>query len=219
VTVDSSDRPTQAKAEQEKAGVRATGNGGPYSAESRLGGRAPTTQRVARSLPFSDERHLQAHHWLVEEAYLLDAQHYEDWLGLLTEDIHYIMPVRVTTAMSAGYDSAPKMAHFDENKYSLSRRVARFLTEHAWTEDPPSRLRHYVANVRTFASEKPDEIVVDSAVLLYRSRGDVREATVLSAGREDLLRRTPDGTGWQLARRTILVDDSVLRTQNLAIFL
>jgi Ring hydroxylating beta subunit len=40
---------------------------------------------------------------------------------------------------------------------------------------------------------------------------------LLSVGREDLLRRTTDG--WQLARRTILVDDSVLRTQNLAIFL
>jgi hypothetical protein len=40
---------------------------------------------------------------------------------------------------------------------------------------------------------------------------------VLSAGREDLLRRSADG--WRLARRTILVDDSVLRTQNLAIFL
>jgi 3-phenylpropionate/cinnamic acid dioxygenase small subunit len=129
------------------------------------------------------------------------------------------MPVRVTTALGAGFDSSPGMAHFDENKYSLSRRVARFDTEHAWTEDPPSRLRHYVANVRTFATDDPDHLVVDSAVLLYRSRGDVREAAVISAGREDLLRRTLDGAGWLLARRTILVDDAVLRTQNLAIFL
>lgn len=213
------DVPTRPKAEREKVGVRPTGNGGPYSAESRLGGHAPTTQRMGRSLPFSDERHLQAHQWMVEEAYLLDAQHYEDWLELLTEDIHYIMPVRVTTALNAGYDSAPKMAHFDENKYSLSRRVARFLTEHAWTEDPPSRLRHYVTNVRTFATGNGDELIVDSAVLLYRSRGDVRDPAILSAGREDLLRRSPDGDGWLLARRTILVDDSVLHTQNLAIFL
>lgn len=197
--------------------ARPTGNGGPYSAQSRLGGHAPRTARVGRSLPFDDPRHLQAHHWMVEEAYILDAQNYEDWLDLLTEDIHYIMPVRVTTALGAGFDAAPKMAHFDENKYSLSRRVARFLTEHAWTEDPPSRLRHYVTNVRTFATDDPFELVVDTAVLLYRSRGDVREAAVISAGREDLLRR--DGDGWQLARRTILVDDSVLRTQNLAVFL
>jgi phthalate 3,4-dioxygenase beta subunit len=39
----------------------------------------------------------------------------------------------------------------------------------------------------------------------------------VSAGREDLLRRS--GDGWQLARRTILVDESVIRMQNLAIFL
>ena len=185
---------------------------------------APSLRRTGRSLPFSDERHLQAHHWLVEEAYILDGQHYDDWLALLAEDIRYLMPVRVTTAQGAGYDTAPGMAHFDEDKYSLSRRVARFATEHAWTEDPPSRLRHFVTNVRVFATGDPDHLVVDSAVLLYRSRGDVREAAILSAGREDLLRRCPDGhspggQGWLLARRTVSVDDAVLRTQNLAIFL
>lgn len=193
------------------------GNGGSYSAQSPLGSHASGLQRVGRTLPFSDERHLQAHQWLVDEAYLLDAQRYGDWLALIADDIHYIMPVRVTTALGAGYDSAPGMAHFDENRYSLGRRVARFQTEHAWTEDPPSRLRHHVTNVRTFATDDPGHLVVDSGVLLYRSRGDVREPTLLSAGREDLLRRTADG--WQLARRTILIDDSVLRTQNLAIFL
>lgn len=193
------------------------GNGGSYSAQSPLGSHASVLQRVGRTLPFSDERHLQAHQWLVDEAYLLDAQRYGDWLALIADDIHYIMPVRVTTALGAGYDSAPGMAHFDENRYSLGRRVARFQTEHAWTEDPPSRLRHHVTNVRTFATDDPSHLVVDSGVLLYRSRGDVRESALLSAGREDLLRRTADG--WQLARRTILIDDSVLRTQNLAIFL
>jgi 3-phenylpropionate/cinnamic acid dioxygenase small subunit len=195
----------------------ATGNGGPYSAASPLGAHAPTLQRTGSTLPFGDERHLQAYQWLVDEAYILDAQRYEDWLALLADDIHYIMPVRVTTALGAGYDSAPGMAHFDENKYSLSRRVARFGTEHAWTEDPPSRLRHHITNVRTFATDDPSCLIVDSGVLLYRSRGDVREPALLSAGREDLLRRV--GDGWQLARRTILADDSVLRTQNLAIFL
>lgn len=174
-------------------------------------------RRVGPALGFGDERHLKAHQWLVDEAYLLDAQRYEDWLALITDDIRYHMPVRVTTALGAGFDCAPGMAHFDEDKYSLGRRVARFQTEHAWTEDPPSRLRHHVTNVRTFATEDPGHLIADSGVLLYRSRGDVREAAVLSAGREDLLRRSAGG--WRLARRTILVDDSVLRTQNLAIFL
>jgi 3-phenylpropionate/cinnamic acid dioxygenase small subunit len=188
-----------------------------HSEQSVLGGNAARQQRVGTSLPFNDERHLVAHQWLVDEAWLLDAQAYEAWIELLADDIHYLMPVRVTTALGAGYDTSPGMAHFDEDKYSLSRRVARFLTEHAWTEDPPSRLRHHLSNVRTFATEDPDHLVVDSATLLFRSRGDVRAGAFVSAGREDLLRRTLGG--WKLARRTIMVDDAVIRMQNLAIFL
>jgi phthalate 3,4-dioxygenase subunit beta len=168
-------------------------------------------------LPYSEERHQAAHQFLVEEAALLDAANYHGWLGLLTDDIRYVMPVRVTTARGAGFDSLDDMGHFDEDMYSLRKRVQRLDTEHAWTEDPPSRLRHHVTNVRAFATDDPGHLVVDSGVLLYRSRGDVREPALISAGREDLLRRS--GDGWQLARRTILVDDSVLRTQNLAIFL
>jgi phthalate 3,4-dioxygenase subunit beta len=173
--------------------------------------------RTGSSLPFSDERHLLAHHWLIDEAYLLDAQDYETWLELLTDDIRYVMPVRVTTALAAGFDEAPGMAHFDEDKYSLGRRVARFATEHAWTEDPPSRIRHHLSNIRTFSTDRADELLVQSAVLLFRSRGDVREPAFVSAGREDIL-RDEAGT-WRLARRTIAVDESVLRMQNLAIFL
>ena len=97
------------------------------------------------------------------------------------------------------------------------KRVHRLLTEHAWTEDPPSRIRHHLSNVRTFATPTEDELVVESAVLLFRSRGDVNEPSLISAGRTDLLRRT--GDAWLLARRHIAVDESVLRTQNLAIFL
>lgn len=190
---------------------------GTHSTRSPLGRNAPRQLRVGSTLRFSDERHLQAAQWLVDESYLLDAQAYDTWLDLLTDDIHYLMPVRVTTALGSGFDTAPGMAHFDEDKYSLSRRVARFLTEHAWTEDPPSRMRHHVSNIRTFATEDEDHLVVDSAVLLFRSRGDVREPSVVSAGREDLLRRR--GDGWRLARRTVMVDESVLRIQNLAVFL
>lgn len=188
-----------------------------HSTRSPLGAHASRITRTGASLQFSDERHLDAHRWLVEEAWLLDAQAYEEWLDLLADDIHYLMPVRVTTALGAGFDTSPGMAHFDEDKYSLSRRVARFLTEHAWTEDPPSRLRHHVSNVRTFATADQDHIVAESAVLLFRNRGDVREGSLVSAGREDLLRRTAGG--WKLARRTVMVDDAVIRMQNLAIFL
>lgn len=188
-----------------------------HSERAVLGDHAPRQQRVGKPLPFNDPRHLHAHQFLVDEAYLLDAQAYPEWLDLLTEDIHYLMPVRVTTALGAGFDTSPGMAHFDENKYSLSRRVARFRTDYAWTEDPPSRLRHYITNVRTFATEDSDHIVVESAELLFRSRGDVNESALVSCGREDLLRF--EQGQWKLARRTVLIDESVIRMQNLAVFL
>jgi phthalate 3,4-dioxygenase beta subunit len=167
-------------------------------------------------LPYSDVRHQAAHQFLVEEAALLDAADYEGWLALLATDISYVMPVRVTTARAAGFDSLADMGHFDEDSYALRKRVQRLATEHAWTEDPPSRTRHFVSNVRTFATGE-SELRVESALLLFRSRGDTREADLLSAGRTDLLR--PAGGGYLLARRQIRVDESVLRTQNLAIFL
>ena len=171
---------------------------------------------AGRPLPYSDPAHLAAHQFLVEEAALLDAADYAGWLGLLCEDIRYVMPVRVTTARGAGFDSLADMGHFDEDMYALRKRVQRLATDHAWTEDPPSRTRHFVTNVRTF-TDQGDDLVVESALLLFRSRGDTREADLLSAGRTDRLRATPDGL--RLARREITVDESVLRTQNLAVFL
>jgi 3-phenylpropionate/cinnamic acid dioxygenase small subunit len=176
---------------------------------------------MRKPLAFNDIRHLQAHQFLVDEAYLLDAQQYEAWLDTLTDDVRYVMPVRVTTARGAGFDTSsfpkPGMAHFDEDKYSLRQRVARFATEHAWTEDPPSRLRHFVTNVRTFEGDDEANLLVESAELLFRSRGDVNESALVSCGREDVLRRCDDS--WKLARRKIFVDESVLRMQNLAVFL
>ena len=171
---------------------------------------------AARPLRYGDPAHLAAHQFLVEEAALLDAADFAGWLGLLCEDIRYVMPVRVTTARGAGFDSLSDMAHFDEDMYALRKRVQRLATDHAWTEDPPSRTRHFVTNVRTFRAA-PGELRVQSALLLFRSRGDTREADLLSAGRADLLRETADGL--RLARREITVDESVLRTQNLAVFL
>lgn len=167
-------------------------------------------------LRYSDPAHQDAHQFLVEEAALLDAADYAGWLNLLCEDIRYLMPVRVTTARGAGFDSLADMGHFDEDMYALRKRVQRLATDHAWTEDPPSRTRHFVTNVRTFRHQAT-ELQVESAVLLFRSRGDTREPSLISAGRTDLLRETGDGL--RLARREIKVDESVLRTQNLAVFL
>jgi len=174
------------------------------------------------SLPFDDSRHLAAHRFLVEEAAILDFGDWARWLDLLTDDVRYVMPVRVTTVRDTGYDTRADMAHFDEDRYALEKRVQRLLTDHAWTEDPRSRTRHLVTNVRCFPGEDGDDgaagtVRAESSLLLFRSRGDTRDAEYVCALRRDVLR--PGSDGYQLARRHITVEESVLRTQNLAVFL
>jgi 3-phenylpropionate/cinnamic acid dioxygenase small subunit len=163
----------------------------------------------------SVDDHYAVSMFLVDEAETLDRGAYREWLGLLTDDIHYRMPVRVTTAHTLADSFLNGMDHFLEDHYSLQKRVERFETDHAWTEDPPSRTRRFVTNVRVWV--EGDGLLAKSYLLLFRSRGDVRQPDWLSAERTDVLRR--DGDSFKIADRLIVVDESVIRTQNLAVFL
>lgn len=170
-----------------------------------------------RPLPYGGEPYNEVIDLLFREADALDERRHDDWLDMLTQDIHYLVPVRITTAHSLDDSYLDDMAHFDEDRYSLTKRVERFDTEHAWAEDPPSRTRRFVTNVRGWEGDEPDEIIARANLLLFRSRGDVHGPDLLSARRTDLLRRV-DGV-LKIARREVLLDESVLRTQNLAVFL
>jgi phthalate 3,4-dioxygenase subunit beta len=159
--------------------------------------------------------HYAFEQFLFDEAALLDQHRYRDWRAILSPDIRYRMPVRVSVARGRDEHLAG-MDHFDEELYGLVKRVERLETDQAWTEEPPSRPRRFVANVRGFRLGNGD-IEAHSSLLLFRSRGDMRPPEWLSAGRQDRLR--PAGGSYLLAGREIDVDESVLRTQNLALFI
>jgi 3-phenylpropionate/cinnamic acid dioxygenase small subunit len=91
------------------------------------------------------------------------------------------------------------------------------LQKSAWAEDPPSRCRRFVTNVRVAACETPDEYEVVSYLFLERSRGDNPHNEQLTAERRDVWRKSD--VGYLLARREIIVDQSVLGMSNLPIFL
>jgi len=155
--------------------------------------------------------------WLFWEAELLDDRRFREWLSLLADDVRYRMPVTVTAMRRSDHVPLGGMAHFDEDRYSLEKRVERLEGDHAWTEDPPSRARRFVSNVRVAAIADSHDLEARSYVLLYRSRGDDRPAEVMSVERTDRLR--PVAGGWHLVTRDITVDEAVLRMQNLALFL
>ena len=154
--------------------------------------------------------------FLYHEAELVDGGRFQEWLALMTDDILYQMPVRMTRERGEGADASTDMQFFWDDRATLGLRVERFRTEFAWAEDPPSRTRHFVSNVRIRPEAKPDEVEVRSYVLIYRNRGDAPGHDLLSGERHDVLRRV--GGAWKLARRAFVVDQAVLGTRNLAIF-
>jgi len=165
-------------------------------------------------LPFDHPMHLAAHRFLVREAHAQDRHDFETWLTMMAPDVVYQAPVTATTG--AGSHKAGEMDHFAEDLYSLRMRVARLKSNLAWSENPPSRTRHFIANVCTCATAKPDEVRVWSAILVFRTQGD-GSPDVISGMRDDVLRQVGDELF--LVRRMVSLDEAVLRTKNLAIFL
>ncbi len=153
--------------------------------------------------------------FLYHEAELLDDRRMDEWLGLLTEDIHYWMPIRRTTQAKEVHLEFTKpggMAFYDDDFGTLALRVQRLSVGRAWAEDPPSRTRHLITNVRV-AEVKGDEITVKCNFQLYRTRLNSEEDSWIGR-REDLLRRV-DGT-FKLARRHIFLEQTVILSQNLS---
>jgi ethylbenzene dioxygenase subunit beta len=160
--------------------------------------------------------------FLYREAELLDEGRHREWMDLVTEDVRYQVPIRITKEriLEGGVSGVVEnMFHMDEDRDSLEMRVERVETGFAWAEEPPSRLRHFITNIRvgevreTSSGEESD---VRSNLLLFRSRWDDPEHVVLSAERRDVLRRE-DGE-WKLAKRVVLLDSATLPTMNISFF-
>jgi 3-phenylpropionate/cinnamic acid dioxygenase small subunit len=157
--------------------------------------------------------------FLYREAELLDDREYVAWLELLAPDIHYWVPLRRNRTLRDldQENSGPsEAAHFDDDHTSLGWRVTKLGTGMAWGEDPPSRTRRIVGNVRITPTPDPGEHTVRSNLLLYRNRLEV-ETDVFACERTDVLRRTD--TGFRIARRTVLLDQAVVLSKNISVFL
>jgi 3-phenylpropionate/cinnamic acid dioxygenase small subunit len=174
-----------------------------------------TSADTPTPVPYGSELYHEVLDFVYAEAACLDERRHRDWLAMLADDVRYRIPVRVTSAHSLDDSARTDMAHLDEDRYSLRKRVERFETEHAWAEDPPSRTRRHVSNVRAWTDG--EDVVVESSLLLFRSRGDIHAPDLLSARRTDRLRRSAEGL--RLVHREVLLDESVVRMQNFAVFL
>jgi 3-phenylpropionate/cinnamic acid dioxygenase small subunit len=155
--------------------------------------------------------------FLYREAELLDGGRFRSWLEVLSPDIDYRVPVRTTRERKDG-DGFSRRAYFmEEDLSSLKLRVARLDSDFAWSENPPTRTRRLVTNVRVAEPAPVDEPAVSSNLAVYCFRGESAAPLVLTAERRDVLRRTT--AGWRLARRLVLLDTTILGMESLSIFL
>lgn len=159
---------------------------------------------------------LSIEEFLFAEAALLDEGRFREWLGLLSPDIRYVVPLRTTVERNRGTGTSSLMTYWDDDYAGLNLRVQRLYTEFAWAEDPPSRTRHFISNVRVQPGLSPEEYRVQSCVQVYRSRGDSPRLDLITGAREDVVRRTE--AGFRLAGRAVTLDQTVIPTHNLGFF-
>ena len=162
--------------------------------------------------------------FLAAEADLLDAREFGAWLALFTEDCRYWMPMarNVPADGLAGEFTAEQAETnwIDEGFETLSQRVKQLETGIHWAEQPPSRTTHMISNLRLRDVRpncaKPEEVETRCRFLVYRNRQEDEQDTYIGK-RNDTLRRVD--SGWKIARREIFLDQNVLLSKNISVFL
>ncbi|HEY3115805.1 MAG TPA: 3-phenylpropionate/cinnamic acid dioxygenase subunit beta [Chloroflexota bacterium] len=165
----------------------------------------------------SAELQHEVEQFLYAEASLLDEHRFRDWLDLWTQDAHYWMPLRITVgADQTGQEwtQAHENSYFDDDKPMLEQRVAKLETGFAWSEDPPSRTRRLLSNVRV-REEGPGQIIASCNFIVYRNRLATDEDWWVGR-REDTLRQ--DDGEWKISERKIFLDQTTLKSKNLSNF-
>lgn len=164
------------------------------------------------------ELQLAVERWLYDEAELLDDKRFDDWLERLADDIAYLVPIRSNRPpRDRTPQPAERSAHIEDDKTGLRVRVKRLNTGLAWAEDPPTKTRHLITNVRINASEEPNELQVKSNFFIYIARPNVEQAS-FAGERHDVLRVLENEKRFELARRTVILDQTILATNTLSLF-
>jgi p-cumate 2,3-dioxygenase beta subunit len=128
--------------------------------------------------------------FLVHEAALLDEWRLEEWLELMAPDARYLVPPL----------DAPDADHRDtlfliaDDRRTLASRVRQLLSGTAWAENPRSRTRRLITNVRLLAEDGGEaRVTANFAVWRFQhEEADVyvgRYLNVLVRGADGLLFR------------------------------
>ena len=136
------------------------------------------------------------------EAALLDEWRLEEWLELLTEDARYEIP---PTDVPEG-DSRNTLFIIADDAVRIRSRVKQLLGKFAWAENPHSRTRRLISNVRVLGIEGED-IMVTANFAVHRMRYESVD-TYLGHYNYKLIR---DGNRLRIRERRAILDNEALR--------
>ena len=160
----------------------------------------------------SPELKIEVQEFLWFEASLLEDNRLEEWLGLMSDDVHYVMPVRRNTQPRTGAKNTDDEAGFtlyDDDKGSLTLRVRRLATGIAHAETPPSVTQRFITNVRVEHSEDGQSLWAHSNFLVYQERRGRHNATFIGKRRDRL---SHVGGLLKIAERHIMLAQAILPT-------
>ena len=108
----------------------------------------PPTSRPRRDAAYYALR-AEVEEFFYDECELLDERRYDEWLELLTDDISYFMPMRRNVAAGQHEErentrEGLDISWFEDDKWTLSKRVEQIATGVHWAEEPLSRVSHLV---------------------------------------------------------------------------
>lgn len=187
-----------------------------------------TTEPIERALSNFRSIDLQTQHdveqFLYAEAELLDQHRYTEWIELFADDLRYWVPTRMTrTNRERDREIAgdKESCFIDDNLHFLKGRVRRYTSGISWSEEPPSRTRRLITNVRVTPDPESGDFQVSSNFYVYRSRLE-RHQDWFVGERFDVLRRTDittSGYPFEIASRQIILEQSTLLAPSISIFL
>ena len=139
---------------------------------------------------------------LYKEAALLDEWRLEEWLELLTEDAIYEIP---PTDVPEG-DSRNTLFIVADDAVRIRSRVKQLLGKSVWAENPRSRTRRLITNVRVLGADGAN-ILVTANFAVHRMRYESVDAYI---GHYDykLVRR---GSDLKIRERRAILDNEALR--------
>jgi p-cumate 2,3-dioxygenase beta subunit len=139
---------------------------------------------------------------LYREAALLDEWRLEEWLELLTDDAVYQVP---PTDVPEG-DSRNTLFIIADDAVRIRSRVKQLLGKSAWAENPHSRTRRMIANVRVLGQDG-ENILATANFVVYRMRYESVDTYI---GRYDY-KLVREGTALKIRERRAILDIEALR--------